>query len=143
MKRVRRGATKLKEFIYRDRTDGKNKGEAGGGGKAGSAEAKDNNGVVDDNNTPSTLVYVKMDPFAKKREVPPWGDHKDNVNGVGSPKKRRRKRLVEKTTMEDKGYLHTDTILVWEDIESADNKEIVDKDMGMLTSASWPRGRND
>ena len=84
-----------------------------------------------------------MDPFANKREAPTWGDHKDNVNSSGDPKKRHRKRLAKNTTMEDRGYLHTMTILVWADIESADNKETVDKDMGMLTSVLWSGGGND
>ena len=90
-------------------------------------------------------IYGAMDTFAKKRETPQRGDNNDdNDNGAVNPKKRRRKRLVEKTTMDNKGYLHTETVSVWEDINNSKgdgDKERVDEDMGTLTSASRAGGR--
>ena len=93
----------------------------GEGGKSRRANTKDydeNNGVEDNNNkAPLASVYSAMDAFAKNRETPQRGDDDDdNDNGAGNPKKFRRKRLVEKTTMENKGYLHTETVSVWKDI---------------------------
>ena len=75
-------------------------------------------------------------------------DDDDNDNGAGNPKKRRRKRLVKKNTMDNKGYLHTETVSVWEDIKYSKgdgNKERVDEDMGTSTSAlrAGGRGGND
>ena len=70
-----------------------------------------------------------MDAFAKKMETS-WrrnndDDDNDNNNedGAGNPRKRCRKRLVEKTTMDDKGYLHTENVSVWEDV--TDDSEIL------------------
>ena len=34
--------------------------------------------------------------------------------------KKRRKKLVEKTTMDEHGYMHTETHVVWEEIDVID-----------------------
>ena len=46
--------------------------------------------------------------------------------------------------MDDKGYIHTKTVSVWEDINDLKGnvgKEGVDEDTGTSTSASRARGR--
>ena len=91
-----------------------------------------------------------MDAFAKNRERPQGGndddDNENDDNGAGNQRKRLRKRLVEKTTMDDKIYLHTDTVSVWEEINDPidrDHKERVDEEMGTSTSESQAKGRGE
>lgn len=68
---------------------------------------------IDDVGDSKEIVYGAMDSFAHK------GDKKQG-DGRSSQEtgKRRRKKLVEKTTMDEKGYIHTETVCVWEDIPS-------------------------
>ena len=51
-------------------------------------------------------VHGAMDAFTQHQEKKP-----------STHKNKRRKRLVEKTTMDASGYIHTETQAVWEDVE--------------------------
>ena len=62
-------------------------------------------------------IYGAMDDFAKPKE-------KAAPQDEGAPKRRRRrKRLVEKTTIDKSGYLHTETQEIWEDIPTDEEEE--------------------
>ena len=60
-------------------------------------------------------VYGAMDDFAKPKEPAAATDEEPK-------RRRRRKRLVDKTTMDEHGYLHTETQEIWEDIPSDEER---------------------
>jgi hypothetical protein len=67
----------------------------------------------DDNGDDKLIVTGAMDQFAKATEK------KEDV----TKRKRRRKKMETKTTMDASGYLHTETIEVWEDIPSDEDEK--------------------
>jgi hypothetical protein len=78
-------------------------------------------------------VTGAMDAFtapSQKVEAP------DNADG--GKKKRRRKRLSEKITMDPNGYLHTETQEVWEEVPSDEDETPSDKLSNKLPSSSKP-----
>jgi hypothetical protein len=95
-------------------------------------DGEDNGNPVVDKRTkqkevkPKPPVTGAMDAFATTSQ----SQKSETSNGDGSsqqlPKKRRRKKMVEKTTMDQSGYLHTETQEIWEDVPS-DEEEPVSK----------------
>jgi hypothetical protein len=68
-------------------------------------------------NKSDIVVIGAMDAFAMKKELAP----------VQVGHKRRRKKLVQTTTKDDSGYLHTETQEVWEDIPTDEEQEEIKK----------------
>ena len=66
----------------------------------------------------SVVKEGAMDAFAKKK------DPSNGSSGGGGNAKKRRKKMVEKTTVDDNGYMCTETVEVWEDVEDDDNMEV-------------------
>ena len=74
-----------------------------------------------------------MDAFAKKKEN--GGDNGSNANdATGGMSKKRRKKMVEQTTIDKNGYMCTETVTVWEDVE--DEEEIMES--GKSTAVAAP-----
>ena len=70
----------------------------------------------EEKNKAKPTIYGAMDDFAKPKEAAPEAD---------APKRRRRrKRLIEKTTMDKSGYIHTETQEIWEDIPTDEEEEV-------------------
>lgn len=67
-----------------------------------------------------TVVSGAMDAFATKK------DKAETNTAPATKHKRRRKKLVERTTMDASGYLHTETQEIWENILSdEEDSEVV------------------
>jgi hypothetical protein len=62
-------------------------------------------------------VHGAMDAFAQHEEKTVFQKHH-----------KRRKRLVDKTTMDANGYLHTETQAVWEDVSDDEEERVVVKE---------------
>lgn len=67
----------------------------------------------EDDDEPVDKVHGAMDAFAQHQEKKPQAVSKN----------KRRKRLVEKTTMDANGYIHTETQAVWEDVDDEEEEE--------------------
>jgi len=76
--------------------------------KSRSSKKKQEKPVEQEDEVEVVKVHGAMDAFAQPSEKKP--EHK----------KKRRKRLEEKTTMDANGYIHTETQAVWEDVEEED-----------------------
>ena len=63
-------------------------------------------------------VHGAMDAFAQHVEKKPEQEPR---------KTKRRKRLVEKTTVDANGYMHTETQAVWEDVEEEEEPAVASK----------------
>eukprot|EP00804_Cyclotella_cryptica_P000796 CCRYP_001060-RA/>CCRYP_001060-RA protein AED:0.15 eAED:0.15 QI:0/-1/0/1/-1/1/1/0/432 len=72
-----------------------------------------------------------MDVFAKKNAAA------FNADGSGGGSKKRRKKLVEKTIMEN-GYLKTETVTVWEDVEEEEEEVRPPTSSSKTTKAAAP-----
>ena len=66
-------------------------------------------------------IYGAMDDFAKPKEL------SQESTSDANKRRRRRKRLVEKTTMDKDGYLHTEKQEIWEDIPTDEEDEVAKK----------------
>lgn len=66
----------------------------------------------DDDDNDHKEVVGAMDAFSKKE-----------TKLSGNRTKKRRKKLEEKTSMDASGYIHTETITVWEDVSSDEEKQ--------------------
>jgi len=55
-----------------------------------------------------------------EREEEEMKREKESVAAAPTAGKKRRKKLVEKTTMDDQGYMHTEMVAVWEEVDEVD-----------------------
>jgi hypothetical protein len=91
--------------------------------------------IADDEESDDEEVPVKRQPVRLQKEVPPPSPEPEAkaspVRGAmdafassdnNKPQRKRRKKLVEKTTMVG-GYLRTETVTVWEDVPSDEENE--------------------
>ncbi len=143
-------------------------GGVGGGGKkkAVAAPTKDNgeterqegknNDYDDDDNDDEMVVEYddvikvkkvkknaqagSMDAFAKKKDN--GGDTGANANVTAGTSKKRRKKMVEQTTIDKNGYMCTETVTVWEDVEDEEEIKESGKPKAMAT-ASTGSARNN
>jgi hypothetical protein len=72
---------------------------------------------------PKPPVTGAMDAFATTSQSQK-SETTSNVDGSSKQKKRRRKKMVEKTTMDQSGYLHTETQEIWEDVPSDEEEPV-------------------
>jgi hypothetical protein len=80
----------------------------------------DDNGKSKKHKEAKLPVTGAMDAFATTSQKSETAD----VHDDSKPKKRRRKKLVEKTTMDPNGYLHTETQEIWEDVPSDEDEPV-------------------
>jgi hypothetical protein len=106
----------------------------GGEKKERKMEKSDNNEEeeidIEHNDAKTSAKNGGMDAFAKKNVA---ALHADRTN-EGS--KKRRKKLVEKTIMEN-GYLKTETVTVWEDVDE-DEEEAKPSTSSKTSKAAAP-----
>ena len=75
---------------------------------------------------PKPPVTGAMDAFATTSQSQKLESQSSSGDGGSKqlPKKRRRKKMVEKTTMDQSGYLHTETQEIWEDVPSDEEEPV-------------------
>jgi len=78
----------------------------------------------------STKKHGAMDSFTQRKTSP-------MVSQVS--RKRQRKKMVEKTSMDEKGYIHTETVTVWEDIPS--DEELEKENNSNQSTNAYPVGK--
>ncbi|KAL7477462.1 hypothetical protein ACHAW6_003268 [Cyclotella cf. meneghiniana] len=98
----------------KERRTGNPEKKRGGGEKVGNMDKtedkEDEDMDIEHNDANASAQKGGMDAFAKKNVAAM------NADGTIEGSKKRRKKLVEKTIMEN-GYLKTETVTVWEDVD--------------------------
>ena len=64
----------------------------------------------------SNIIFGSMDDFAQKVE-------RNSMDTTNMKRKRQRKKMIEKTCVDSKGYMHTETVTVWETIPSEEEND--------------------